>query len=206
MESQTKFVAISNQKGGIGKSAFTVLLASYFHYLKGKNVLVVDCDYPHFSIHSLREREKQTISKNETYKQMLVSQFEQLQNLNPSSIWITSLLPSRLYSPTEKNEILKRLRVIRTIFIFCPNTAKMAQEAVCANAYCLQLVPNELMTIDLCKQALQNPEADKKVLGFIPERIHNNPEIRKMAEEKFGDKKVEKEISTPEKKKSRSVS
>jgi len=41
MESQTKFVAISNQKGGIGKSAFTVLLASYFHYLKGKNVLVV---------------------------------------------------------------------------------------------------------------------------------------------------------------------
>jgi cellulose biosynthesis protein BcsQ len=45
MESQTKFVAISNQKGGVGKSAFTVLLAGYFHYLKGKNVLVVDCDY-----------------------------------------------------------------------------------------------------------------------------------------------------------------
>jgi cellulose biosynthesis protein BcsQ len=51
MESQTKFVAISNQKGGIGKSAFTVLLAGYFHYLKDKNVLVVDCDYPQFSIH-----------------------------------------------------------------------------------------------------------------------------------------------------------
>ena len=79
MESQTKFVAISNQKGGVGKSAFTVLLAGYFHYLKGKNVLVVDCDYPQFSIHSLRERDKQTVSKNESYKQMIVSQFSELQ-------------------------------------------------------------------------------------------------------------------------------
>ena len=77
-ESQTKFAAISNQKGGIGKSAFTVLLASYFHYLKGKNVLVVDCDYPQFSIHSLRERDKQTVAKNETYKQLIISQFSHL--------------------------------------------------------------------------------------------------------------------------------
>jgi cellulose biosynthesis protein BcsQ len=78
MESQTKFVAISNQKGGVGKSAFTVLIAGYFHYLKGKNVLVVDCDYPQFSIHSLRERDRQTVAKNETYKQMIVSQFSRL--------------------------------------------------------------------------------------------------------------------------------
>ena len=78
MVSQTKFVAISNQKGGIGKSAFTVLLAGYFHYVKEKNVLVVDCDYPQFSIHSLRERDKQTVSKNESYKQLIVSQFSRL--------------------------------------------------------------------------------------------------------------------------------
>ena len=78
MVSQTKFVAISNQKGGIGKSAFTVLLAGYFHYVKDKNVLVVDCDYPQFSIHSLRERDKQTVAKNENYKQMIVSQFSRL--------------------------------------------------------------------------------------------------------------------------------
>jgi cellulose biosynthesis protein BcsQ len=78
MESQTKFVAISNQKGGVGKSAFTVLIAGYFHYVKDKNVLVVDCDYPQFSIHSLRERDKQTVARNETYKQMIVSQFSRL--------------------------------------------------------------------------------------------------------------------------------
>ncbi|MDR1717665.1 MAG: ParA family protein [Prevotella sp.] len=79
MESQAKFVAISNQKGGVGKSAFTVLLAGYFHYVKGKNVLVVDCDYPQFSIHSLRERDKQTVAKNDGYKQLIVSQFSRLQ-------------------------------------------------------------------------------------------------------------------------------
>jgi cellulose biosynthesis protein BcsQ len=78
MESKTKFVAISNQKGGVGKSAFTVLLAGYFHYVKGKNVLVVDCDYPQFSIYSLKERDKQTVAKNESYRQMVVSQFEAL--------------------------------------------------------------------------------------------------------------------------------
>jgi cellulose biosynthesis protein BcsQ len=78
MESQTKFVAISNQKGGVGKSAFTVLIAGYLHYVKDKNVLVVNCDYPQFSIHSLRERDKQTVAKNETYKQMIVSQFSRL--------------------------------------------------------------------------------------------------------------------------------
>lgn len=78
METKTKFVAITNQKGGVGKSAFTVSLASYFHYRSGKNVLVVDCDYPQFSIYSLRERDMQTVAKNEDYKRMIMSQFSQI--------------------------------------------------------------------------------------------------------------------------------
>ena len=78
MEKRTKFVAVSNQKGGVGKSVFTVLIAGYFHYVKDRNVLVVDCDYPQFSIYSLREREKKTVAKNETYKQLIVSQFSRL--------------------------------------------------------------------------------------------------------------------------------
>lgn len=39
-------IAVCNQKGGVGKSTFTVLLASYLHYIVGHDVLVVDCDYP----------------------------------------------------------------------------------------------------------------------------------------------------------------
>ena len=37
--------ALANQKGGVGKSAFTVLLASCLHHTVGHDVLVVDCDY-----------------------------------------------------------------------------------------------------------------------------------------------------------------
>ena len=57
MKREPLFVALSNQKGGVGKSTFTVLLASYFHYLNGYNVLVVDCDYPQHSISAMRDWE-----------------------------------------------------------------------------------------------------------------------------------------------------
>ena len=38
-------ISICNQKGGIGKSSFTVLLASYLHYTLRHDVHVVDYDY-----------------------------------------------------------------------------------------------------------------------------------------------------------------
>ena len=44
MKKNPVFVAMCNQKGGVGKSAMTILLAGYYHYLKGLNVAVVDCD------------------------------------------------------------------------------------------------------------------------------------------------------------------
>ena len=45
------YVAFSTQKGGVGKTTFTVLAASYLYYLKGYDVTVVDCDYPqHFAL------------------------------------------------------------------------------------------------------------------------------------------------------------
>ena len=77
----------------------------------------------------------------------------------------------------------------------------MALDAVKADAYCLQLVPDKLITADLCKTALQHPDADKKVLGFIPERFHNDFEVRKIAEEKYGSNTEQKEMSSPNKKK-----
>jgi hypothetical protein len=77
---------------------------------------------------------------------------------------------------------------------------KIAQEAVKADAYCLQLVPERLITADLCKTALLHPDADKKVLGFIPERFRT-PEIEKLTKEHFPDKTaVQKTISPPPKK------
>ena len=49
MKKETLYVAFSTQKGGVGKTTFTVLVASYLYYLKGYNVAVVDCDYPQHS-------------------------------------------------------------------------------------------------------------------------------------------------------------
>lgn len=59
----------------MGKSTITVLLASYFHYLKGYNVLVVDCDYPQHSISTMRDWEVGTIEKNVHLQNQLVEQF-----------------------------------------------------------------------------------------------------------------------------------
>ncbi|MDR1130332.1 MAG: hypothetical protein LBK96_05070, partial [Prevotellaceae bacterium] len=48
---------------------------------------------------------------------------------------------------------------------------QMAGEAVKADAYCLQLVPDKLLTADLCKMALNSPNADEKMLKFAVERF-----------------------------------
>lgn len=76
MKKQPLFVAFTNQKGGVGKSALTVLMASWLHYTKEKNVLVVDCDYPQYSLINMRERDKQAVLKNSNYKKMLMEQAE----------------------------------------------------------------------------------------------------------------------------------
>ena len=34
MEKETLFIAFSTQKGGVGKTAFTVLMSSYLHYVQ----------------------------------------------------------------------------------------------------------------------------------------------------------------------------
>jgi hypothetical protein len=49
--------------------------------------------------------------------------------------------------------------------------AQMAKEAVKADAYCLQLVPDKLLTAELCKTALQSPNADEKILKFVSGRF-----------------------------------
>lgn len=75
---QTLLVAMSNQKGGVGKSTVTVLLASYLHYAKGVNVAVVDCDTLQHSISHMRKRDMQTVEKTDEYKQLMMVQWENI--------------------------------------------------------------------------------------------------------------------------------
>ncbi|MCM1142390.1 MAG: ParA family protein [Muribaculum sp.] len=65
---EPKFIAFSTQKGGAGKTTLTVAMASYLYYCKGVKVLVVDCDYPQYSIDDMRKREKQLMDLSPAFK------------------------------------------------------------------------------------------------------------------------------------------
>ena len=53
MKKNPLFVAVSNQKGGVGKSTMLITLASLLNYLMGKNVAIVDCDSTQRSLFKL---------------------------------------------------------------------------------------------------------------------------------------------------------
>ncbi len=56
----------------------TIMLAGYYHYLKGLNVAVIDCDYPQYSLVRMKERDMRTVEHSEYFKQLMVSQYERI--------------------------------------------------------------------------------------------------------------------------------
>ena len=74
------YISFCAQKGGVGKSTFTMLVASYLQYKLGINVAILDCDSPQFSIVTLREREQSLIKNNKSIEEALLEQCEQLNN------------------------------------------------------------------------------------------------------------------------------
>lgn len=78
MNKETLFVAFSTQKGGVGKTALTVLIASYLHYRKNMNIAVVDCDYPQHSIAEMRKRDSDQVMNDDYYKRLAYTQFSEL--------------------------------------------------------------------------------------------------------------------------------
>ena len=75
-KNKTLFVAFSSQKGGVGKSTFTAILASTLHYGRGLNVAVFDCDYPQHSLSQMRQRDQAAIMQNEFLKRLAYQQFK----------------------------------------------------------------------------------------------------------------------------------
>ncbi|MEC3880249.1 ParA family protein [Parapedobacter sp. 10938] len=73
---KTLKISFSTQKGGVGKSTMTTLLASVLHYRLGFNVLVMDCDFPQHSLTHMRERDKKTIMQNDYHKKAAMKQFQ----------------------------------------------------------------------------------------------------------------------------------
>lgn len=74
-EPQPIFVAFSSQKGGVGKSTFTALLASTLHYRLGYNVAVFDADFPQHSLMKMKSRDLTMVMENESLKKQAYKQF-----------------------------------------------------------------------------------------------------------------------------------
>ena len=74
MKKRPIFIAFSTQKGGVGKSVFSVLSASYLHYKQNYNVLFVDCDYPQSSLLKMRQRDLKRVEQDELIKEKFAKQ------------------------------------------------------------------------------------------------------------------------------------
>ena len=118
MDRKTLFVAFSTQKGGVGKTTFTVLAASYLHYLKGYNVVVVDCDYPQHSIVSMRKRDAELVNNNQSYKLLAFNQFK---SLNKKAYPILCATPEEAIT-TAKEHIQSSDNEIDIVFFDLPGT------------------------------------------------------------------------------------
>lgn len=69
------FVAFSSQKGGVGKSTFTTLVASILHYQMNYNVVVFDADFPQHSLVKMKERDLSIVMENDVLKKLAYKQF-----------------------------------------------------------------------------------------------------------------------------------
>ena len=78
MKKEPVFITFSTQKGGMGKTALTVLIASHLHYECGYHVGVLDCDYPQHSLGEMRKRDTELVLKDEYFKQLAYRQFKEL--------------------------------------------------------------------------------------------------------------------------------
>lgn len=73
MKKNPLFVAVSNQKGGVGKSTMLVTLASLLSYSMDRNIAIVDCDSTQRSLFNLRERDMEMVEKNKSIWYSLMS-------------------------------------------------------------------------------------------------------------------------------------
>lgn len=77
-EHKPVFIAFSSQKGGVGKSTFTALVASTLHYRMGYNVAVFDADFPQHSLMKMKTRDLAMVMENEPLKRLAFKQFTTL--------------------------------------------------------------------------------------------------------------------------------
>jgi len=112
-------ISFSTQKGGVGKSTLTTLVASVLHYRLGYNVLIIDCDFPQHSLTNMRERDKNNIMQNEYHKKAAMKQF---QTINKKAYQIVKTKAEHALEKAAEYEE-KSVVVPDVIFFDLPGTA-----------------------------------------------------------------------------------
>lgn len=107
----TKVICIGSQKGGIGKSTLTMLVATYMH-AAGNKIFLVDADYPQHSTEKVRTTEVTSIENDPVVKAAFEEKGLAMYELSTSTIPDASgLLP-----------VLKEQGIFDYIFIDLPGT------------------------------------------------------------------------------------
>lgn len=87
--SEPVFVAFATQKGGVGKSTLTALVASYLCYVDGINVLAMDCDDRQHSLKDYRDQDTLVTDENPILKKALFSFYKDFKK-KPYEIVLTN--------------------------------------------------------------------------------------------------------------------
>lgn len=96
---KTVFIAFSSQKGGVGKSTFTTLIASTLHYRLGYNVAVFDTDFPQHSLMKMKGRDLKMVMENEALKKQAYNQF---MTINKKAYEIIQQRPDNVLEKAQK--------------------------------------------------------------------------------------------------------
>lgn len=54
-------ISIATQKGGVGKTTLTGMVAGQLHYVHALRCMAIDADFPQHSLHGLRDREEKAL-------------------------------------------------------------------------------------------------------------------------------------------------
>lgn len=91
------YVAFATQKGGVGKSTLTTLMASYLYYVEGVEVAAVDCDSTQHSLNVYREHDLMITEENPYLKRAIHKFYSQFKK---------TAYPILLTSPTEALDVV----------------------------------------------------------------------------------------------------
>lgn len=73
-----KLISVCTQKGGVGKTTLTMLLATYYHTTIDKPVTVIDADFPQHSFDATRRSELASVQNDEELQSLYVTLYPEM--------------------------------------------------------------------------------------------------------------------------------